>query len=58
MNGEGMYGDDAASRESQQGIVKTVEVSMNWKSERPDSGARRERGNVVPKAIRDSERER
>jgi hypothetical protein len=48
-------GDDAASRESQQGIVRTVEVSMDWKSQRPDSHARMERGKVVPQGITDSE---
>jgi hypothetical protein len=48
-------GDDAASRESQQGIVRTVEVSMDWKSESPDSGMSRERGIIIPQAITDSE---
>jgi hypothetical protein len=48
-------GDDAASRESQQGIVRTVEVTMDWKSQRSGSHARMERQNVVPHDITDSE---
>lgn len=48
-------GDDAASRESQQGIVRTVEVSMNWKT-RPEGRDSRGRDDIVPRAIADSER--
>jgi hypothetical protein len=48
--------DDAASYESHQGIVRTVEVSIDWHNDRPGSGMRRERDTVVPHAITNSER--
>lgn len=47
--------DDAASRESQQGIVRTVEVSMDWKAH-PDGEVGNSKHNVIPRAITESER--
>jgi hypothetical protein len=47
--------DDAASQESQQGIVRTVEVSMDWNPQ-PESLPRRTKDTIVPRAIADSER--
>jgi hypothetical protein len=46
--------DDAASQESQQGIVRTVEVSMDWKSQ-PENSHRRAKDTIVPRALTDSE---
>jgi hypothetical protein len=46
---------DAASQESQQGIVRTVEVSMDWKAH-PRGEAGNNKDAVVPRAIADSER--
>ena len=47
--------DDKASRESQQGIVRTVEVSMDWKTH-PEGEVGNARHNVIPSAIAESER--
>jgi hypothetical protein len=47
--------DEIASHDSQQGIVRTVEVSMDWKVDsRRDTDRGRE--NIVPRAIAASER--
>jgi hypothetical protein len=52
---EGDVHDDTASRESQQGIVRTVHVSVDWKAH-PQGAAGNAKHNVVPRAMADSER--
>jgi len=47
--------DDTASQESQQGIVRTVQVSVDWRAH-PQGAAGNTGHNVVPRAIADSER--
>lgn len=45
---------DAESRESQQGIVRTVEVSMKWK-QHPRGAAGNRKDTIVPREIAESE---
>ena len=53
--GKAVDGDDAASFESHQGIIKTVEVSMNWDNDTIESGTNRNRGRAVSHCIADAQ---